>query len=101
KQIRRQPALLQARDRARDGAHEPPERLVHHIPESVGDGYAVPRRAVERRRHYALDSKQVAEDAPYRLAEPFRRILHARVERSEAAVPRVAAPNTLMVERAH
>ena len=70
------------------------DRQVEPVPDAIADRDAVARRAVERRRQLALHGEERLEDLADRLAEAFRRVLHARVAAARSRNPRRAPRRT-------
>ena len=63
------------------------DRQVDPVPEVIAYRHPVAGSGVERGRQLPLHPEQGLEDLPDRLAEAFRRVLHARGLPWEAAIP--------------
>ena len=101
-QVDRDAALLQPRHRiARRAARGCAERQVEPLPDAVGDGDAVARRGDRTATAARARCGRRLEDLADRLAEAFRRVLHARRQLAEAAVPRRRTRARAVVEEPH
>src|SRR5882757_8446831 len=99
-QIDRDAARLEQPGECRDALDPPRQRLIDQGPRAICHGDAIHGVRVEWRGELPIDLEQRREDFADRLAEPFGRILHARVHEWVATRPGYGAPQAPMVETA-
>ena len=71
------------------------------LPDPVANRHAVAGHAIKRGGEIALHREKGAENVANRLTEALRAILHPRIQRAEAAIPRRRAPHAPMIEKPH
>ena len=97
-EIGRDAALLQQADDARRRLGDAGDRHVEPLPEVIGDDESVRGLRIERTRKVPFNAEKGLEYQPDRLAESLGRVLHARIQQREAAVPRWCTSHATMVE---
>ena len=77
------------------------QRYVQPLPDPITHDYAVARGRVEGRGQLAPHGEESAKDMTDRLAEALGRVLHARIQAPEAAIPGSRASHAMVIEASH
>src|SRR5258708_14838334 len=99
-QVDRDAARLERPGECSNALDQPRQRLIEQDPRAICYGDAIHGVRVEWRGELPIDLEQRREDLADRLAEPFGRILHARVHEWVATRPGYGRPQAPMVEPA-